>query len=63
MSNRKKTILIFLVFFILLLLQIHFVWLYYDDYGYASLSYLYNFTGNKGMHTNFNDIIQFLIFH
>ena len=47
MSNRKKTILIFLVFFILLLLQIHFVWLYYDDYGYASLSYLYNFTGNN----------------
>ncbi len=63
MNNKKKTILIFLIFLILLLAQIHFVWIYYDDYGYASLSYLYNYPGNKGMNTNIADVISFLIYH
>lgn len=61
--KNKKILLIFLSLFILVLLQIHYVWIYYDDYGYASLSYLVNYRGNIGMHTSFGDIISFLVYH
>ncbi len=63
MNDKKKTIIIFAIFFALLLFQIHFVWLYYDDYGYASLSYLAGYTGNRGMEASLMDVFSFLNYH
>lgn len=58
-------ILIFVGFFLLLLFQHHFIWLYHDDYGYASLSYVSNVYLNSysGYHTSLPDIFEFLQFH
>lgn len=38
--NSLAVFLIFLLFFIILCVQHHFAWLYQDDYGYGSLSYV-----------------------
>lgn len=45
---QNKYHIIFLVFFLYLLAQYHLVYLYFDDFGYCSLSYGYNadITGN-----------------
>ena len=61
--KNKKVILVFACFFFYLLLQNHFMWLFHDDYGYASLSYLTKFEGNRGLNTSILDIINFLVFH
>ena len=64
MMKNKRIIIIFLAFFAFVMLQLHFVWLYYDDYGYVSLSYFgSSYTGNTGMNTNLEDIISFLKYH
>ena len=62
-NNKVKVILLFLILFLLAMLQIHFIWLNYDDYGYASLSYLPDYTGPKGMTTGFFDVLSFLNYH
>ncbi len=59
----NKVFWIFTIFFFLVLLEHQALWLYHDDYGYASLSYLFNYNGAIGMNTSFRDIIDFLIFH
>ena len=58
-------VLIFVGFFLLLLFQHHFIWLYHDDYGYASLSYVSKVYLNSysGYHTSLPDIFEFLQFH
>ena len=61
--KNKKVILVFACFFFYLLLQNHFMWLFHDDYGYASLSYLTKFEGNRGLNASLIDVINFLIFH
>lgn len=61
--KNKKTIIIFFAFFVFLIIQNHFLWLFHDDYGYASLSYLTKFEGNRGLNTSIMDVIKFLIFH
>lgn len=60
---NKKVLLVFIVFFVLILLQNHFLWLFHDDYGYASLSYLPSFNGARGLNTGILDIINFLKLH
>ena len=62
-NNKIKVALLFLGFFLLALLQIHFIWLNYDDYGYASLSYLPAYTGPKGMMRGLSDVFSFLYYH
>lgn len=64
-KNIKKhpVITIFIIFFFLVLLEHQFLWLFHDDYGYASLSYLPGFTGHMGMNTSLGDILSFLGFH
>ena len=42
MKVRDKHSIVFLIFLIYLLAQYHLVYLYYDDFGYCSLSYGYN---------------------
>ena len=63
MNNKYKKIIIFTIFFFLVSIQIHFVWMYYDDYGYASLSYLAGYTGNIGLDTSIRDVFSFLLYH
>lgn len=49
-------------FLIVIILQHSFVWLYFDDYGYASLTYAW--TGNDmGMNFNISKIFEFLRWH
>ena len=60
---KNKTVLLFAVFFLFLIIQNHFLWLFHDDYGYASLSYIPSFIGNRGMNTSITDIFKFLIYH
>ena len=64
-KENKKVLIVFLVFFIVLCFQNHFMWLYHDDYGYAALSY----TGdifklhNNGFNTSLVDLYNFCIYH
>jgi hypothetical protein len=55
--------LIFTILFILISIEQHYSWMYIDDYYYATLSFLDNYKGNIGIHTNIIDIINFLIYH
>ena len=59
--NKKSCLIIFLflLFLIFLIYQHQGMFMYYDDYGYASLSYVYNVEHVKGTNYNFNDIMQF----
>ena len=61
--KKNKTKIFFICFFIFLIIQSHFIWLFHDDYGYASLSYIPSFVGNRGMNTSILDIIKFLLYH
>lgn len=60
----KKRILIFtsVLFILLIFIQHHYVVMYFDDYGYASLSY--GWTENKaGMGYKLQDMSKFLVWH
>ncbi len=59
----NKVLWVFGIFFLLVFLQHQFLWLYHDDYGYVSLSYLFNYDGVMGTNTSFKEIVNFLIFH
>lgn len=61
--KKHSVLLIFIIFLVIILIENHFVWLYHDDYGYASLSYLPGFTGCKEMNCSIKDILSFLKFH
>lgn len=60
-KNNKKIIIIllFLMFFVFLIYQHQGLYLYFDDYGYASLSYAYNVEQVKGLNYNLTEILQF----
>ncbi|MBR1884092.1 MAG: hypothetical protein IJ809_04020 [Clostridia bacterium] len=63
--KNKKVYIVFLCFFAALLFQHHFMWLYHDDYGYASLSYVGDVYKevNAGYHTSLLNILSFLKYH
>jgi hypothetical protein len=61
--KKHSVIIIFFIFFILLLLQNQSLYLYHDDYGYASLSYAYNVESVIGTQYNLIQIVEFLIGH
>ena len=61
--KKNKVLLVFVIFFLLLYLQHQFMWLYHDDYGYASLSYSYVVDGVSGTNFTFKELIAFLIGH
>ena len=65
LTPKQSVLLVFGVFFLLLLFQHHFIWLYHDDYGYASLSYVSTvyLKSYSGYHTSLLDIFEFLQFH
>ncbi|HBA48963.1 MAG TPA: hypothetical protein DCZ91_14440 [Lachnospiraceae bacterium] len=62
---RKKITgiwVLFALFFLFLYIQHQFVYMYFDDYGYASLSYGY--TGNMaGMSYSLMDVLRFIKWH
>lgn len=66
--NKNKKIyaiipyVIFTIYFILLLWQHQYVYMYFDDYGYASLTYNY-MGGSGGTSYSFMDIIRYLRWH
>lgn len=60
-KNSKYIIgVIWCLFFIFLLMQYHQVYLYYDDFGYCSLSYGYD-AGIDGTDMNVKSMIDFLV--
>lgn len=61
--KKYKIPIIFLIFFLLVFLEHQFMWLYHDDYGYASLSYAFNVDGVNGHAFNFNQLLDFLVGH
>lgn len=50
----------FVIFFVLMILQFLNVFVYYDDYGFASLSYSNSIDGVNGLHYNLGQLIKFL---
>lgn len=62
----KDTILvagIALVFLIFLIIQHQFLYMYHDDYGYASLSYAYLVEGASGTNYSLGQVFEFLNGH
>ncbi len=62
-KNNIPIIAIFSVFAIFLIWQHQFLYLYHDDYGYASISYAYQVKGVEGTQFSFAQIIEFLQGH
>lgn len=60
--EKKEMILTSGIIVLLILLQHHYVTMYFDDYGYASLSYA-GFENHAGMSCGLDEIIQFLKAH
>lgn len=58
----KKIASVFLLFLIILLVQHRFVYFYYDDYGYLSLTFG-GYKNINGMNYTVKDIVDFLIWH
>ena len=61
--KKYKIPIIFIVFFLIIFLEHQFMWLYHDDYGYASLSYAFNVDGVNGHTFNLSQLFSFLIGH
>ena len=61
--NNKYVILIFTIFFVLVFIQHQSLYLYHDDYGYASLSYAYKMPDVNGCDFNLSQLIRYLIEH
>ncbi|MFA9399211.1 MAG: DUF6056 family protein [Clostridiaceae bacterium] len=57
---RYIPIIPFIIFLILMILQFINVFVYYDDYGFASLSYSNSIDGVNGLHYNLPQLIKFL---
>lgn len=60
--KHKAIWLLFAAYLVFLIVLHRQVFLYFDDYGYASLSYGYN-VGTSGLHYGFGDILKFLGWH
>ncbi len=68
MKNNKtyKVILhiFWLLVFLYIIIQHAFVWMYFDDYGYASITYLGNqFNPNGGTNFSIVELVSFLKYH
>lgn len=57
--KRHIPAIIFILYLMFIYFQHQFVFMYFDDYGYASLSYG-AIVGNGGTNYNLNDIIKYL---
>ena len=58
--KKHNIAIIFSIFFIFVFIQHQFLWLYFDDYGYASLSYAYKVNGVHGLNYGLPEIFKFL---
>ena len=59
---NHKIVFLFVIFMIFLYAQHQFVYLYFDDYGYASLSYGYT-ENTKGMNYSVLDAVKYMWWH
>lgn len=60
--GKKRFYVVWFLFACFLIIQHRFVFMHFDDWGYASLSYAY--TGNSnGMNWNISDFVSFLKWH
>ena len=66
-SGLKKqtylTCVVFVVFFVVLLVQHSVVYMYFDDYGYASLSMVNNIPDVPGTHFSFTQFLEYYRLH
>lgn len=62
-KENKFIIICFFAFFTFVMFQHSFLWIYHDDYGYASLSYAYNVQSVVGHSFNVKQLIEFLYGH
>ncbi len=60
--KKHGVLLIFVIFFLLVLLEHQFIYMYHDDYGYATLSYAVDIN-NVGINYPFSLIFTFLYKH
>ena len=58
--KKYRIPIIFFIFFLFVFIQHQFLWLYFDDYGYASLSYAYKVNGVNGLNYGLSEIFKFL---
>ncbi len=61
-SSNRKIVFLFGIFFVFLFIQHQFVYMYFDDYGYASLSYGYT-ENHAGMNYSILDFVKFIWWH
>ena len=61
--KKYKLAIITFMFFIFLMIQHNFVFMYHDDYGYASLSYANVINGVIGVNFNLSQLFEFLGTH
>lgn len=61
-ESDKRIIVVFFLFFIILVIQHRFVYFYFDDYGYLSLTFG-GYQNPSGMNYTIKDIANFLIWH
>ncbi len=63
--KQHKVLIIFGLFLLFLILQHQLLWLFFDDYGYGSLTYLTGFVpkNSMGYMTSLPDILAFLAYH
>ncbi|WP_044914230.1 DUF6056 family protein [Butyrivibrio sp. WCE2006] len=61
-SQNAKVILVFGVFFFFLIMQHHFVGMYFDDFGNSSLSYGYDSSNISGTDYGIKDLLEWAVF-
>ncbi len=62
LQKEWKTLPVFAGFFVIMLLQFHTVWIYYDDYGYYTLTYGIN-SAHVGHEYTFAQLLAYLQEH
>ena len=63
LTESKVCMIVSCILALLIAIQHQYVYMYFDDYGYASLSYVSHTWDQLGVSYNFVDIMRFLAYH
>lgn len=63
LTESKACMIVSCILALLIAIQHQYVYMYFDDYGYASLSYVSHTWDQLGVSYNFLDILRFLAYH
>ena len=63
LAESKGCMIVSCILALLIAIQHQYVYMYFDDYGYASLSYVSHTWDQLGVSYNFVDIMRFLAYH